>query len=72
MTVYNDTTKLWYVYNANKNQWIDLPPGVNELSLTAILVRGADDFDETFEYNQADRDRLGDGCTLLCQCGRPR
>ena len=59
MTVYNDTTKLWYVYNANKNQWIDLPPGVNELSLTAILVRGADDFDETFEFNQADRDRLG-------------
>ena len=58
MTVYNDTTKLWYVYNANKNQWIDLPPGVNELSLTAILVRGADDFDETFEFNQADRDRL--------------
>ena len=58
MTVYNDTTKLWYVYNANKNQWIDLPPGVNELSLTAILVRGADDFDETFEYNQVDRDRL--------------
>ena len=59
MTVYNPTTKLWYVFNANKNQWIDLPPGVNELSLQAILVRGADDFDENFEYNQADRDRLG-------------
>ena len=59
MTVYNPVTKLWYVFNANKNQWIDLPPGVNELSLTAILVRGADDFDETFEFNQADRDRLG-------------
>ena len=59
MTVYNPTTKLWYVFNASKNQWIDLPPGVNELSLTAILVRGADDFDETFEFNQADRDRLG-------------
>ena len=58
MTVYNPVTKLWYVFNANKNQWIDLPPGVNELSLTAILVRGADDFDETFEFNQADRDRL--------------
>ena len=26
---------------------------------SAILVRGADDFDETFEFNQADRDRLG-------------
>ena len=58
MTVYNPVTKLWYVFNANKNQWIDLPPGVNELSLQAILVRGADDFDENFEFNQADRDRL--------------
>ena len=59
MTVYNDTTKLWYVYNANKNQWIDLPPGVNELSLTAILVRGADDFDETIRVQPSRRDRLG-------------
>jgi surface protein len=59
MTVYNPTTKLWYVFNAGKNQWIDLPPGVNELSMQAILVRGADGFDETFEYEQADRDRLG-------------
>ena len=59
MTVYNPVTKLWYVFNASKNQWIDLPPGVNELSLQAILVRGADGFDETFEYEQADRDRLG-------------
>jgi hypothetical protein len=59
MTVYNPVTNLWYVFNASKNQWIDLPPGVNELSMRAILVRGADNFDETFEFEQADRDRLG-------------
>ena len=59
MTVYNPVTKLWYVFNAGKNQWIDLPPGVNELSMTALLVRGPDDMDESFAYRQADRDRLG-------------
>ena len=59
MTVYNPVTKLWYVFNAGKNQWIDLPPGVNELSMQPILVRGADDMSETFAYRQADRDRLG-------------
>ena len=59
MTVYNPITKLWYVFNAGKNQWIDLPPGVNELSMTALLVRGPDDMSEQFAYRQADRDRLG-------------
>ena len=59
MTVYNPVTKLWYVFNAGKNQWIDLPPGVNELSMTALLVRGPDDMNDQFAYRQADRDRLG-------------
>ena len=59
MTVYNPVTKLWYVFNAGKNQWIDLPPGVNELSMTALLVRGPDDMDGSFAYRQEDRDRLG-------------
>ena len=59
MTVYNPVTKLWYVFNAGKNQWIDLPPGVNELSMTALLVRGPDDMSAQFAYRQADRDRLG-------------
>jgi hypothetical protein len=55
-TVYNDVSELWYIYNADKNQWIDLPPGVNTLSMQAILLRGPDDMDETFEFNQTDRD----------------
>ena len=59
MTVYNPVTKLWYVFNAGKNQWIDLPPGVNELSMTALLVRGPDGMDGSFAYRQEDRDRLG-------------
>ncbi len=54
-TVYNTTTELWYIYNAGKNQWIDLPPGKQELSLQAILLRGADNFPTTFEYEPADR-----------------
>ena len=63
-TVYNDVTELWYIYNAGKNQWIDLPPGVNTLSMQAILLRGPDDMDETFEFNQADRDLYG--TSALC------
>ena len=54
-TVYNTTTELWYIYNGKKNQWIDLPPGRQELSLQAILLRGADNFPTTFEYEPADR-----------------
>ena len=54
-TVYNPTTELWYIYNGSKNQWIDLPPGRQELSLQAILLRGADNFPTTFEYEPADR-----------------
>jgi hypothetical protein len=54
-TVYNTTTELWYIYNGKKNQWIDLPPGKQELSLQAILLRGADNFPTTFEYEPADR-----------------
>ena len=54
-TVYNSTTELWYIYNGSKNQWIDLPPGRQEVSLQAILLRGADNFPTTFEYEPADR-----------------
>ena len=54
-TVYNPTTELWYIYNGSKNQWIDLPPGRQEVSLQAILLRGADNFPTTFEYEPADR-----------------
>ena len=53
-TVFNPTTQLWYIYNGSKNQWIDLPPGRNELSLTAILLR-EDNLTIDFEYNAADR-----------------
>ena len=48
-TVFNDTTGLWYVYNGNKNQWIDLPPGERELSYPGILRQADSAIDETYE-----------------------
>ena len=48
-TVFNDTTGLWYVYNGNKNQWIDLPPGERELSYPGILREADPAIDETYE-----------------------
>ena len=57
-TVYNPTTELWYVYNASKKQWIDLPPGQNELQMKGILLYNNFNND-TFEYEQTDRDTYG-------------
>ena len=48
-TIFNDTTALWYVYNASKNQWIDLPPGERELSYPGILREADPGIDETYE-----------------------
>ena len=48
-TVFNYTTGIWYVYNGNKNQWIDLPPGERELSYPGILREADPGIDETYE-----------------------
>ena len=67
-THFNVLTGIWYKYNAPKNQWIDLPPGVTELSLQSILLETTGD-DLTFEYNQADRDNYG--TDALCYINDP-
>ena len=48
-TVFNDTTGLWYIYNASKKQWIDLPHGERELSYPGILREADSGIDETYE-----------------------
>ena len=55
-TWFNDTTGLWYIYNGKKKQWIDLPPGQNDLSMQSILVEADPAIDENFQFDQADRD----------------
>ena len=62
-TWFNDTTGLWYIYNGKKKQWIDLPPGQNDLSMQTVLVEADPAIDENFEYNQADRDQYGEALT---------
>ena len=48
-TAFNDVTNLWYVYNASKKQWIDLPSGERELSYPGILREADAAIDETYE-----------------------
>ena len=48
-TAFNDVTNLWYVYNASKKQWIDLPPGERELSYPGVLREADAAIDETYE-----------------------
>ena len=73
MTVYNDPSQnSGTPTTPTRTSGLTCPRASTNCHYTAFLVRGADDFDETFEYNQADRDRLGDECTLLRQCRRPR